>query len=201
MAWDEVSVRKQVRNELIKTFCGIEICTKIWVLPYLTRRSGNADGVSEFIWAYKDGRGTAPATARKLLAEAVAKYQQVLSHTLGCSVICCAPSSQAGPPSETAENVCNDLARQFQWLTHYPGLLHRTRTITPAHRCRPGERPTTQTHLESIAYRGNYNLDGKQVLLFDDLLTKSDTFDACTQILMFSAKCRGVAGLFLGKTQ
>lgn len=192
MSWDEKYLRENVINR--------QMGRTLWVLPYHTKRSGSDDGVSRFIWDFKDGIGTAPAIAGKLLAEAVAKHERVLRDTLGCSVICCVPRSHAGPPSETAERVCSDLARQFPWLTHLRGLLHRTITIKPAHRCSPEERPTIQSHLETIAYRGGYNLDGKHVLLFDDLQTKGSTFDACTLILKSSAKCRGVAGLFLGRT-
>jgi phosphoribosylpyrophosphate synthetase len=188
MNWDEGYVRQQVRNEWEER--------KLWVLPYYTKRSGNADGVSEFIWDFKNGGNAAVTLAIDLLAGAVAKIRATSAIYIGA-----VPSSRQGFPSATVERVCEELAGQFPWLTHCRGMLQRTQAITPAHRCSPGERPTENTHLETIACGGNYNLNGRKVLLFDDVLTRGATFDACSQILKSSANCPEVYGLFLGKTQ
>jgi hypothetical protein len=188
-SWDESYVRARVKNDW-------DGPRRLWVLPYFTKRGGNADRVSEFIWNFKDGKESAVHLAIELLAEAVAGEEGAIREFFGCSVICCVPSSQQGNPSPTAERVCRELSRRFPWLTHQPGLLLRTKTIQRAHLCQPADRPTVQTHLDTITCRDNYNVKGRTVLLFDDVLTRGHTSDACSLTL----SCP-VVGLFLGKTQ
>lgn len=194
MSWDESYVRAQVKNEW-------ESPLQLWVLPYYTKRSGNADGVSEFIWNFKDGKSTAVPLAIDLLVKAVAQEEEEIRNTFRCSFICSVPSSQKGCASPVAERVCCELAKKFPWLTHLAGALRRTQTVPRAHLCSPGNRPTLQKHLDTITYRDNYNLKGQNVLLFDDILTTGNTSDACTLTLQSGAHCGNVVGIFLGKTQ
>jgi predicted amidophosphoribosyltransferase len=173
----------------------------LWVLPYHTKRSGTADGVSEFIWQFKSGAREALYAAVQLLSEAIEEHEDALRAQYDCSIIASAPSSRQGFPKPLPENVCTELAERHPWLAHAPRLLHRTQTVRQAHLCRPGERPNFGTHIQTIACGAQYNLDGRGVLLFDDVLTTGGTSQACAAILRQKPNCGNVVGLFLGRTQ
>jgi hypothetical protein len=173
----------------------------LWVLPYYTKRSGNADGVSAFIWQFKDGYVQAFNVALELLSNAIEKHEHFLRTKYGCSLIAAAPSSKQGFPKPLPENVCSELARRHSWMAYAPRLLQRTRTVRQAHRCPPGGRTTFFDHLETIACGAQYNLERRGVLLFDDVLTTGDTSLACASTLRQQANCGNVVGLFLGRTQ
>jgi len=197
MVWTDRFVREQVKNELIFTTTG----PQLWILPYYTKKSGDANEVTEFIWKFKDGGVAAVALATELLTAGISKHEKALRDKYGCSVICASPSSQQGGPSIATDRVCEELAKRFPWLTHRKGLLQRIQTIKRAHLCAPGERPTVQTHLDTVAASMSDNLKGRGVLLFDDVVTRGGTSEACSQILKSCMKCGPVVGLFLGKTQ
>jgi predicted amidophosphoribosyltransferase len=173
----------------------------LWVLPYHTKRSGTADGVSKFIWQFKNGDLEALYTAVQLLSEAIEEHEDTLRSQYECSVIASAPSSRQGFPKSLPESVCSELAKRYRWLAHAPRLLQRIQTVRQAHRCPPGERPNFGTHIQTIACGAQYNLDGCGVLLFDDVLTTGGTSLACAAILRQEANCGNVVGLFLGRTQ
>jgi adenine/guanine phosphoribosyltransferase-like PRPP-binding protein len=65
----------------------------------------------------------------------------------------------------------------------------------------PGERPGYFDHVRTIQYDGpRLNLNGKSVILFDDLLTRGDTSMACQKIIADATGCSRVIGIFLGRT-
>jgi hypothetical protein len=68
-----------------------------------------------------------------------------------CRYVVTAPRSGAGVPNAGAERLATALVTEFPYLQHLPNALVRTESVPASHR---GERPPTERHIETIAYRG-----------------------------------------------
>lgn len=187
---------KAMRKSLLCQWGGDDLC----ILPYRSKRSGNNDGVTDFILAFKAGDPQAVALGTKLLVQAAESFQGVFREAK-CGYIMAAPPHTAGKANTPSEVACTALADTLE-LRHLLGALERTETVQKAAWAPPGERPGYFDHIRTIEYDGpRLNLKGKGVVLFDDLLTRGDTSMACAKIITDATGCSKVLGIFLGRTQ
>lgn len=172
---------------------------KFSVLPYRSKRSGKADQISQFVLAFKQGVDSAVQIAVQVVGDELDKKKGRLLNAV--SHIVCAPPHGRGFASPSSEFFCEQIANRFS-LTHIPRALERTKFVRKAAYAPPGQRPTYNDHLDSIKYPGpSLDLRGRDILLFDDVLTSGDTSDACRDILIAATGCKLVVGLFLARTQ
>jgi hypothetical protein len=172
---------------------------KFSVLPYRSKRSGKADEISQFVWAFKQGVDSAVQIAVQVVGDELDKKRGRLLY--GVSHIVCAPPHNKGFASPSSEFFCEQIANRFS-LTHIPRALERTKSVRRAATAPRGQRPTYNDHVDSINYAGpSLDLRDRDILLFDDVLTSGDTSDACRDILNAATGCRRVVGLFLARTQ
>ena len=79
-------------------------------------------------------------------------------------------------------------------------ILIRTRTVKKSSTSPSGDRPSFDEHYRSMLVDPRYNLEGKKVLLFDDIYTKGNTSRAAATKI-FEAGAEEVWILTLGKTK
>jgi predicted amidophosphoribosyltransferase len=175
---------------------------KFSLLRYFSKKSQKNNEATELILAFKENWQKAVKIASKLMSDHLGQYERHLKEKLRCRYIVAAPPHSQGKASVGSEYMCATLAARFPFLTHLEGALERTKTVQKAAYAHPGQRPGYEEHLESIKYSGpKLDLRKDSVILFDDVLTKGSTSDACGKIIQDATRSVDVIGIFLGRTQ
>jgi hypothetical protein len=175
---------------------------KFLLLRYFTKRSKKNNEATELILGFKENWPNAIKIASKMMSDHLGVHERRLSDKLRCCYILAAPPHSQGKAGLASEYMCATLASRFSFLTHLEGALERTKTVQKAAYAPPGQRPGYQEHFESIRYVGpKLDLRTRGVIVFDDVLTKGDTFEACGDIVKNATRCASVVGVFLGRTQ
>jgi hypothetical protein len=193
MSWDgdEEAIRKSLQCH----WEGDDLC----ILPYPPKRSGRNNGVTEFILDFKAGNPQAVTLGTALLVEAVESFARAFQEAK-CGYILAAPPHGVGKAHASSEAACKSMADALR-VRHLFGALKRTEFVQKAAFAPPGERPGYFDHLRTIQYDGpDLKLQGKGVILFDDVLTRGDTSMACAKIITDATDCSKVLGVFLGRT-
>jgi predicted amidophosphoribosyltransferase len=114
-----------------------------------------------------------------------------------------APCSSVQKVNVSCESIASYLDQNFSWLHYVPQSLVRIKdapkAATASKENRP--RPMYQDHIRTIRYRGPVLNPFYGIIVIDDVLTTSSTFNACYAILRQTTPCEHIFGLFMGKTQ
>jgi predicted amidophosphoribosyltransferase len=202
MSWKDMVVqpdydRKAISESLLAVWEGYNFL----LLRYFTKRSGKNNDATAFILAFKENWPKAVKLASKMMIEGLTPYAGRLRDKLKCRYIVAAPPHSQGVAGEQSESLCEAVAEHFT-LKHLPGALERTKTVQKAAYAGPGGRATRQEHEESIRWVGPaLDLRKEGIILFDDVLTRGDTSEACGAVIRRATKCALITGIFLGKTQ
>lgn len=187
---------EKILQSVIARWEGENFC----ILPYYTKRSGRNNEVTQFVLDFKEARSEAVTVATKLVVNVLATQQQRFRDLRWKYVVAVPPSSK-GFAKPASESICKIIAAHFG-LTHLPGALERVTSVAKSSFAPPGQRPDAADHLESIRYVGpRLQADNSAVVLFDDVLTRGETSNACRMILKKSTGCQRVIGIFLSRTQ
>lgn len=119
--------------------------------------------------------------------------QLLVAEIHATSVLCCVPSSSIDSPESGILAIARELAKRCIDGT---GCLVRHTNIEPAHR---GGRRDYQQHLNTIRVDHPEILQGRNIVLFDDIVTSGKSMRACRDLLIRSgaASVRCVA---IGRT-
>lgn len=169
-----------------------------YVLSYPPKRRRTI--VTDFILDFKNNNEEAVALATELILEAIKKMEPVLKKSQ-CKYIVSIPPSTAGKSNVPCERVCQVVAREFEWITHLPKALRRTKSVRKSAFAPPGNRPTYDDHKKSIEYAGTVRAQGESFIILDDVITQGNVSSACRDILREERMCKRVIGVFLGRTE
>jgi predicted amidophosphoribosyltransferase len=171
-----------------------------YLYRYIPFNSGKANSLSKFMIAVKNEDTIAVHYAALLIRQALDGQKSALRLIRRCKYLMCIPPSRGGPTKSTYEELCRKVAEPFDWLTHIPNALVRTRTVRSSHTYRSTDRPTADVHYNTIRYVGPPIQPEAGILLFDDIYTRGETSKGCRQRLLDDTDCGSVTGIFLGKT-
>ena len=173
-----------------------------YLLKYMPKRSGRANETTRFVLSFKENDKQAVNLAKKLFISVMEKEEHKLRDVRQCRYIVSIPSSTAGRVNVPAESVCSALGERFGWITHLPNALRRIKNVQKAAWAPPGERPTYETHVQTIRYKGRrLRLSNKTIIMIDDVITHKATSGACRHILKQATGCKRVTGIYLGRTK
>lgn len=128
--------------------------------------------------------------------EDVQWYADKLSSVLsGNFVAVVVPSSQAGKQSPMSDLV--DLLSAKHHITNASRCLRRVKSIKKLAR---GNNRAVSVHLDSISIESPELLDGKNILLLDDIISTGNSLRACEQIIRKYSKPATILKFALGKT-
>jgi hypothetical protein len=176
-----------------------------YLLPYPSRRSGRGvnNPVTDFVLAFKNRVPDAVALALQIVTSSIARIESTLRDNLGCRYVVCIPGHRKGFANPAAEALWHSLSLQRKWFAFLPHALERTETVPKAAyaRARGEPAPTYDDHIRTIKYNESAlrKADGN-FIMFDDVLTTSDTSQACRDIIKKATKCKRVIGVFLART-
>jgi len=193
-----VSSRTYDRDALNKAFLGKWDGDNFYLFHYTPAWRGG-DEATRLILDFKEGRTDAVELAIELVSCVMLVYERILRPE-NVTYILSAPSHRAGKPNWAGEQLCEGVARAIPWIRHIRGGLERTETVIKSATAPPGERPDYGTHLRTIRYVGPQVLKSRTVILFDDILTRGCTSQACKDILRKKGFVN-VFGIFLGRTR
>lgn len=172
-----------------------------YVLAYRPKKSGKANETTRFILSFKENDNEAVNLATTILISLFKRIGQTLRDERQCRYIVSIPSSTAGRDNVPAERVCMALAKSFNWLTHLPEALKRTKNVQKSAWAPPGGRPNYDTHLRTIQYAGPRLRPGDDtIIMLDDVITRKATSCACRDILIKATASKRVTGIYLGRT-
>ena len=87
---------------------------------------------------------SAALIAVQIVVACIRKFESNIREEYACKFIAAAPGSEAGPARPTAEWLCEQVAEEFDFLTHTPGALVRTHRVPAAHNSSWFERTNMQ---------------------------------------------------------
>lgn len=167
----------------------------VYMRPYIPYSSGEKDLFStDYILAYKD--------CSPIICADVASF---LLDNIGNNI-----SLIGMPPSETARNgktsnhttirmmICeNHIRKNRLEIEDLSNCLYRSKDIQPQHKS-AGSR-SEDVHNHSLAIKNKERIQGKHILIIDDIYTSGCTFNAARKKLL-DAGAASVAGFMIGKT-
>lgn len=125
-------------------------------------------------------------------------FMEAASHWYAMSI----PGHEANIANSSCEAICQHLANTFSWIDYIPQALQRIKSVQKSSTARVENRMRTsqEEHEHSIRYGGPTIQCAYGIILVDDILTTSNTFNACCGILQRETQCKHIFGLFMGKT-
>ena len=151
---------------------------------YETVNSGHANAFSRLIWGFKDKNPYAIESVTKI-------FGQVFNKDF---TITCVPSSTVGKISALPQ-VIKRLPQGYN-IIDATSCLERVQSIQSAHR---GGARSYHLHKMTIQLRNKALIEGKDVLLFDDIVTTGNSMLACCDILR-QANPKSIVCFCLGRT-
>ena len=170
-----------------KTKCKLEFIGRLPVFfydYYEPSSGGYANAFSRLIWAYKDKMGNAIEAVTKI-------FIQVFNKDF---TITCVPSSMVGNISALPQ-VIKRLPQGYN-IIDATSCLERVQSIQSAHH---GGTRSAFLHKETIQLKNKELIEGKNVLLFDDIVTTGSSMSACCDILR-QANPKSIVCFCLGRT-
>ena len=151
---------------------------------YETANSGRDNTFSHLIWAYKNKFGNAIDVVTKI-------FVQIFNTDF---TITCVPSSTVGNTSALPQ-VIKRLPQGYN-IVDATSCLERVQSIQSAHL---GGARSYGLHRMTIQLRNKALIEGKYVLLFDDIVTTGNSMLACCDILR-QANPKSIVCFCLGRT-
>lgn len=171
----------------------------IFLLKYYPWRSSNRNAITKLLLDFKQNVPGAVEEIQDVVVQQFGEWEVALRQKLGCKYIVSIPSSSAEHPNIPCEQICSTLSQEFPWLTHLPQALKRTQTVPQS--SRSAVRTDYARHMQTIQYAGPVlQAHGSTIIMIDDILTTGSVSKACRDILERRTKCKGVLGVFIGRT-
>jgi predicted amidophosphoribosyltransferase len=177
---------------------------KLSLLPYYSNFSGKSNHANTILLRnFKEDSPTAVQCIREYALQALDTAEIDFRDMADQWYIVSAPRSTARQPNTPCEKVCTYLTSNLSWIHRLPGALVRIRTVPSSSKAAIENRPRTsqQDHENTIIYVGPTLQALYGIILVDDILTTSNTFNACYGILRKATQCEHIVGFFMGRTQ
>jgi hypothetical protein len=171
--------------------------------PYYPWRSNRRNELTKRILDFKDNKPGAVQWFQQRAVEAMNYAEEDFLNVTDFWYALCAPRSTANEPNRPCESICQSLASNFPWIYYIPEALVRTQEVPSSAKASSESRPRTNqaTHARTIDYAGPVLNSSYGIILIDDVLTTTSTFQACCGILRKKTPCEHIFGFFLGRTQ
>jgi hypothetical protein len=185
-----------IENDLLLKWDGDDY----YILRYPPKRYGQANDTTRLVLDFKGNQKEAVDTAWGIVEAAVEDLESYLRDDCRCKYVLALPPHNAGGVNASGESMCKRMANRFAWMEYLPKALKRTESVKKAAYARPGERPTYDDHLRTIAYVGPTLNKKAAALMFDDVITMKNTSSACREILRSSQGIETAKGIYLART-
>jgi hypothetical protein len=171
--------------------------------PYYPWRSDRRNELTRKILDFKENKPGTVQWFQQCAIEAMNYAEEDFLDIADFWYALSAPRSTANEPNRPCESICQCLASNFLWIYYVPKALVRTQTVPSSAKAYAENRPrTTQVmHEKTIDYAGPALDRSYGIILIDDVLTTTSTFQACCGILRKKTSCEHIFGFFLGRTQ
>lgn len=177
---------------------------KLSLLPYYSNSTGKSNHANtSLLRNFKEDNDIAVQCIKEYALQAMDTAEIDFRDMADQWYILSAPRSTAGQPNNPCEKVCTYLASNLSWIHRLPGALVRIRTVPSSSKAALEGRSRTsqQEHEKTISYVGPALQPSYGIILVDDILTTSNTFNACYGILRRATQCEHIVGFFMGRTQ
>jgi predicted amidophosphoribosyltransferase len=176
---------------------------KLSLFLYHSVRSGSQNDVSRRLLRFKNDEDISVEWFQQYSTQAIAQSELDFLDTAENWYVVAIPGSTAN--NEPCERICSHLAENFSWMHYVPHALQRVQPVPKSATAYWENRPRTsrQDHERTIQYVGPrppqlHSAYG--IITVDDILTTSNTFNACCGILEKATGCEHIFGFFLGRT-
>ncbi|RLI79436.1 hypothetical protein DRP05_04035 [Archaeoglobales archaeon] len=167
---------------------------------YIPKWTNAQDEFSQLILLFKNLTQLPYVTQKDLIEYFVNKLVSVIKEKeINANVIIPIPSSRAYVIGKGHIELCRQVARLLG-IEDGTGILNRIKTIQKSSISPSKSRPSYNEHYDSIKVAPWTNLEGKRVVLFDDVYTTGNTARAAAHKI-FEAGAERVWIITLGKTK
>lgn len=162
--------------------------------------TGTRDVVSQLILDFKDGHDHAERVVTEIVLMALHIHEADFRDRAQARYVVGIPSSTSSKPAGPVWRLTRAIAREFSWLDALPPL-QRVTAVPKSSTAAPGERPTVDVHLASLAWIGpQVNIPDNSIIMVDDVITRGATSEAARRVIRAATHARSVLGLFVGRT-
>lgn len=141
-----------------------------YIREYQPKNRGDQDNFSKKVLRFKNGYNDDLRIFTDVLVHIISK------ENLEFDIIIPIPRSTEGLIRQSSKNLVENLSKKFD-VENGTGILRRIESVPSSHLNTGQNRPTEQQHYNSI--NCEESLTGRKILLFDDILTSSDTARGC----------------------
>jgi len=159
---------------------------------YHSIRSRSHGGFSKKILEFKENKNSAINYFYDKIKEINLNDYDLIIHV---------PSHSSSSTSPSSKKLCEKISKKFN-IKNGSGFIKRvTTTIKSSTAVYKGkERLNAKQHYKSMSFSKSNDINNKNILIFDDVITSSASFNACKHLLLQCGKPRSIHGLFLSKT-
>lgn len=170
----------------------------LYLKDYITKSSGSPCEFSALILEAKNGNANAISQFADIIGKKIEKHCDVPDSPF---VVTCVPSSKRG--KESSMNVLAQcLAERSTHYEYVKGLLRRTEDVEAAHLGGPRNYKTHYDSLDVALFFRDEDLDGRDVILLDDVTTTQKSISVSKNILRQVCKPpRTITCICLGRTK
>lgn len=177
-------------------FCDIEIQ---YIFPYHPYRNEDGEINEEFMRPLdgyfldlKEGKTESIKYFFKVLCDLLHHNEEIIAKYYLCAV----PSSNPYNVPSPVQRICTLLSQAFDKKFDYSCALKRVEKIN---KLATGGARNPQIHFNSIEVDSNYDVEGINIILLDDITTTGNSLAACKKILL-RAGASDVICLAIGRT-